>query len=144
MTIKIYNILPKEAMDIRVKVFVLEQGFTDEEDEIDRAAHHILAYDGEQAIGVCRLFKDDGGKGYILGRLAVLKEYRGTGVGKALISASEGLARSLGGDRLRLHSQCHAEGFYIALGYSRASEVEYEQGKPHIWLQRRLEASADA
>ena len=46
MEIKIYNKLPKESLDIRIKVFVDEQGFDDFEGEEDAYATHLVAYEG--------------------------------------------------------------------------------------------------
>ncbi|MBE6787942.1 MAG: GNAT family N-acetyltransferase, partial [Ruminococcaceae bacterium] len=83
MVVKKYDYLPSEAIDIRTKVFVFEQGFTDEIDDIDATALHFLAFCEGIAVGTCRAFKTN--EGYILGRLAVLKQYRKKGVGSTLL-----------------------------------------------------------
>ena len=49
MTVKIYDSLPKEALDIRIEVFVSEQGFIDKPDETDKVATHMVMYDGDKA-----------------------------------------------------------------------------------------------
>ena len=48
MDIKIYDTLPEEAVRIREVVFVEEQGFQDEFDEIDSYAKHLVLFDGEK------------------------------------------------------------------------------------------------
>ena len=45
MNTKIFTTLPQEAKDIRIKVFMKEQGFENEFDEIDNLCHHIVAFD---------------------------------------------------------------------------------------------------
>ena len=54
MDIKIYDTLPEEAVRIRKTVFVEEQGFQDEFDKIDSYARHLVLFDGENPIAVCR------------------------------------------------------------------------------------------
>ena len=69
------NLFHPDAMLVRQEVFVEEQGFHDEFDDIDEIADHYLLYvDGEIA-GCCRVFPSkDNGK-YTLGRLAIRKKY---------------------------------------------------------------------
>ena len=58
MEIKIYNQLPDEAKEIRLEVFVKEQGFEEEFDDIDETAAHIVLFDGSHPVGVCRIFTE--------------------------------------------------------------------------------------
>lgn len=71
MNTKTYTILPQEAKDIRIEVFMKEQGFENEFDEIDNLCHHIVVFDEEKPIGTCRFFKEN--NHYTIGRVAVLK-----------------------------------------------------------------------
>ena len=57
MTFKCYDRLPEEAKAIRTAVFVGEQGFETEFDDIDDVARHIVMYDGERAVATCRYYK---------------------------------------------------------------------------------------
>lgn len=136
--IRIYHTLPDEALAVRITVFVDEQGFTDEVDDIDDIATHFVLFENDTPVGTCRLFPAKDGDIYILGRLAVLKSYRGNGYGSDLLTAAEEHARSLGGTALTLHSQCRAQAFYEACGYTACSDVEEEQGCPHIWMKKVL------
>ena len=78
MRIEVFHSVPQQALEIRQKVFVEEQGFQDEFDDIDSTAiHFVLFDDSDKPIATCRVFKDVIKNSYILGRLAVLKEYRG-------------------------------------------------------------------
>ncbi len=132
--IETYRFIPEDAMKVRVLVFVEEQGFVDEFDEIDAVATHFVAYDEDRPVGTCRLFWDETKKRYTIGRLAVVKECRGRNLGKRLLSFAEAETKNLGGEALYLHAQCRAEGFYQKAGYTSFGPVEPEEGCPHIWM----------
>ena len=125
-------------MSIRYKVFVDEQGFVDDEDEIDKIALHLVSYDEKVPIATCRIFAGEGDAIYLLGRLAVLKEYRGKGEGSLLLRAAEENVKALGGKRLMLHSQYNARGFYEKCGYIPCGEVFFEQDCPYIMMRKKL------
>lgn len=138
MPIKIYHTLPKEACDIRKAVFVAEQGFTDEFDEIDGISVHLVLFSGETPAAVCRVFWDEGMGQYILGRVAVAKAFRGKKLGAAIVKAAEAQVRKMGGKELHLHAQCRITGFYEAIGYTQYGNIEDDQGCPHIWMKKDL------
>lgn len=96
MEIKIYNQLPDEAKDIRLEVFVKEQGFEEEFDDIDETAAHIVLFDGTHPVGVCRIFTDPGSGRIMIGRVAVRKAFRGRGLGADIIKAAEEYAAESG------------------------------------------------
>ncbi len=135
MKIKYFNKLTKDAKNIRETVFIFEQGFKSEYDELDDTAIHFVMYDSDNtAIATCRIFEADKPKSYILGRLAVLKEYRGKKYGQNMIAVAEKYVLEHGGKSIKLHAQCHATDFYKKLGYSEQGDIEYEQGCPHKWM----------
>ena len=68
---KSFAYLPEESKKIRTDVFVFEQGFIDEFDENDDKSIHVLMYDGEAAIGTCRIVYSDEHKSIAIGRFAV-------------------------------------------------------------------------
>lgn len=136
MEIKVYNKLPDEAKRIREEVFVKEQGFTDEYDEIDEKCIHIVLFDKE-AVSTCRIYEKTPGE-FMFGRLAVLKELRKGGNGRKLVCAAEEEARKNGGKSMILHAQLHAKGFYEKLGFSSVDEIDSEQGCPHIWMRKEI------
>ena len=89
MQIAVYDTLPEEAIQIRKSVFVTEQGFYDEFDETDYNARHlVLLYDGIPA-GTCRFFRDNATKEFMIGRLAVLRQYLGKALGTCLMERAE-------------------------------------------------------
>ena len=59
MNYKIYDQLPQEAKEIRIKVFMEEQGFKDEFDDLDEVCKHLVVFDHQKAIGTCRYYYDN-------------------------------------------------------------------------------------
>ena len=137
MEIKIYTSLPDEAMQIRTTVFVKEQGFVDLPDETDLVALHFVGYIGTLPVTTCRAFADSDGD-YILGRFAVLKAYRGKGLGSELLGAVCDSLRERGISCLKLHSQYLAKDFYEKNGFEVCGEPEYEQNALHVWMKKML------
>ncbi len=135
---KIYNKLPKEAQEIRDMVFIKEQGFCDEFDEIDAYAKHFVLFDGEIPIATCRFFNRESCEEYYIGRIAVIKEYRGQGIGAYLLRLAEDEVKRTGGKRTFLHAQQRAKGFYEKQGYISYGEADMEENCPHIWMCKEL------
>ena len=139
MKFEIYKCLPEEVRDIRIKVFIEEQGFENEFDETDsEAVHFLVKEDDGLPLATCRIFRSDKMNSYVLGRLAVLKEYRGMGLGSETVRKALDYVASEKGEQLMLHSQCSATGFYEKLGFEAFGEVEYEENCPHIWMKKEL------
>ena len=136
MEIRVYDSLHPHAVAIRNTVFVEEQGFIDEFDEADERAFHLVMYHGEEPIGVCRVFTE--GETWLLGRFAVVKEWREKGLGSLLLREAEETVRSHGGKTLTLHAQCRAMEFYRKNGYIPFGEIEYEQDCPHMAMRKEL------
>ncbi len=125
---------------VRMKVFVDEQNVPpwEEMDEFDESAEHYAAlYDG-QIVGTARLVDKGGGLAKI-GRVAVLKQYRRKGLGKALMQAITESAR-VRFQTLTLDSQLYVIPFYESLGYNAEGEVFLDAGIEH----RRMMLTLDA
>ncbi len=125
-----------EAADIRREVFMEEQGFKSEFDELDKTSVHAVLYIDGCPSATGRLFK--GRSGWHIGRVAVRKEARGKGLGALIMQALEEKAASLGADYIKLSAQVRAEGFYERLGYKAEGEEYFDEHCPHIsmikWL----------
>lgn len=132
MQIKIYDSLPDEARKIRTDVFVEEQGFNEEFDDTDARATHIVMFDCDKPIATCRFFLKDGS--YLLGRIAVIKEYRGKHIGAMLLQEAKKQISKVGGKRIVIHAQTRAKEFYLKQGYLDSGQNDYEEGCPHVWL----------
>lgn len=113
---------------IRQQVFVQEQKVAPELewDEHDLTATHFLLSVGERPLGTARLLPD--GR---IGRVALLPEARGKGLGKTLMLAVMQHARDTGILQLELSAQTHALGFYEQLGFVVCSDVYEDAGIPH-------------
>jgi predicted GNAT family N-acyltransferase len=124
-----------EASRIRTTVFVEEQGvpMAIEMDDKDAASAHAIAYDDGRAVGTGRLLPD----GHI-GRMAVLKQSRGAGVGGAILDRLVEEARRRGMKEVVLAAQTHALDFYRKHGFREAGPVFEEAGIPHQDMRRVL------
>lgn len=138
MEIKVFNQLPKDSLDLRITVFVEEQGFVDEVDEADDYAIHLVMYEGEKAVATCRFFLKEDNETYMFGRLCVLKEYRGQSLGREMLKRVEEIVKEKGGKAIILHSQYHAKEFYEKCGFTQFGEIDYEQNKPHAWMRKEI------
>ena len=117
---------------LRRVVFILEQGVSeaDEVDGRDDLARHLLVRLDGAPIGTARLLTE-GAVGKI-GRVCVLGEARGQGVGVALIRAAVAVFRGVAGvKQVKLGAQTHALGFYEALGFQAIGEVYQDAGIAH-------------
>ncbi len=119
----------EKAFAIRRQVFVVEQNCPPElewEHE-DESVHFLATFDGTPA-GAARWRKTD--KGYKLERFAVLKQFRGMGVGQELVKAV--LADlPADADYIYLHAQIQAMGVYEKAGFKPTGPEFEEAGIRH-------------
>lgn len=125
-----------DAKTIRQAVFVEEQGFVVEFDDIDDKAHHVVIYDGESPIATGRTYQD--GDTYIIGRVAVVKAFRGNQIGKLVMEELEKIIIALGVKKIALSAQVQAKGFYENLGYKPEGEEYLDEHCPHIKMIKSL------
>jgi predicted GNAT family N-acyltransferase len=134
---------------VRKEVFVAEQGVPEdlEYDGRDGDALQVLAIAADGTpLGTGRLLHGPraadvtGGDPKVgaLGRLAVVRQARGTGVGAALVRGIEDAARAAGLAVVDLHAQTHALGFYQRLGYEAYGDEFFDAGIPHRAMRRTL------
>jgi predicted GNAT family N-acyltransferase len=120
---------------VRVAVFIDEQRVPSdlEFDERDSLCLHVLAFEGSTPIGTGRLDLAYGGK---VGRVAVVANHRGSGVGKAVMERLHALARERGQAQLWCNAQLTAVPFYERLGYLSTGPVFLEAGIEHVRMER--------
>jgi predicted GNAT family N-acyltransferase len=123
------------ASRIRTTVFVEEQRVPPEieMDDMDAVSVHALAFVDGTAVGTGRLLPD----GHI-GRMAVLREARASGVGGAMLERLVEEARRRGFREAVLSAQTHALAFYRKHGFEAVGEVYEEAGIPHQEMRRTL------
>ena len=113
MNVKTYTTLPQEAKDIRIKVFMKEQGFENEFDDIDQISSHIV--------------------------VAVLKEYRNQHIGNLLLKSAEKEIKKLNGDLIVVHAQVRVSPFYENQGYIQFGQIDDDEGVPHMWMKKKIQ-----
>ena len=123
----------KKTKEIRIKVFMEEQGFKDEFDDLDDLCQHLVVFENNQPIGTCRFYYDESLKSNVLGRIAVIKEYRGKKVGQYIVKTACSLIQG----NVCLHAQLQAKPFYEKLGFKAYGEIDYDEDCPHTWMKNK-------
>ena len=128
------------CLRIRWTVFVEEQNVPpslerDRHDQTD--AVHALALLGEVPAGAARFVFVEPGMVKI-GRMAVIDDARGKGVGIAMLRFLEEEARRRGASKSTLWAQVNARRFYEKAGYTAYGEVFGDAGIPHVKMERDL------
>ena len=135
-----------DALALRCRVFVLEQGPYLDPDGLDRQAWHLLGRDAQGTLQAYLRIVDPGAK-YAepsMGRVVTSPELRGSGLGRRLVA--EGVARcdaAWPGQGMRISAQAHLERFYGGWGFVRVGEPYLEDGIPHLEMVRPATALAD-
>lgn len=115
---------------VREQVFTTEQKVAreDELDSFDATARHVLARDlAGNPIGTGRLASDRK-----IGRMAVLKDWRGKHVGEAMLNLLIEQARALNYTEVQLHAQTHAVPFYEKFGFTKCGDEFLECAIAHF------------
>lgn len=137
LKVEFFSDKTKETIYIRDIVFVQEQGFIDEYDELDCKSTHILVSDNNLPIATGRFYKHKDNS-WIVGRFAVIKEYRHIGIGSFLMQKIEEKIKENGGELIELSAQLQAKGFYESLGYKALGNIYYDQHAEHIHMEKKL------
>jgi len=127
-----------EVFSIRENVFQREQKVDKklEFDGKDGQAVHFLARIGEKPAGCVRI--RFARKTALLERMAVLKQFRGNGIGSKLVEAAIPFCRKKKAKQLEMHAQCRAETFYEKLGFRRFGKEFKEIGFAHVGMRLKL------
>ena len=126
---------------VRTPVFVVEQLVTPEFewDELDASALHLLAMLNNlnletQPIACLRILNY-----HKIGRMAVLKQYRGNGLGAALLREAVAICKNNGSKNVILSAQTHAITFYEKCGFKVTSAVYQDLHIAHVDMQITLD-----
>ena len=122
---------------VRSEVFVVEQKICQvaEVDAEDTRCLHVIAQLNDKVVGTARLLPVD--DVFKVGRVAVLTDCQGKGVGSAMLHT---IHDWLNGRQGKMSAQAHLEKWYTSLGWQRVGQVYKEAGLPHL----RMVYSADA
>ena len=119
-----------EIAFVRRQVFIIEQKIPESEewDDADENSSHVLVFSEKRdVVGTGRI--EPNGK---IARLAVIAEYRGQGVGSAMLTRLVEEARQKGFSQVFLHAQTHALKFYKKFGFGSDEVIFSEGGIPHV------------
>jgi predicted GNAT family N-acyltransferase len=130
------------VLALREAVFCDEQGVSLdlERDGRDGQAVHIVAVDSGEVVGTCRLLND--GDVWRLGRMAVRRDRRGTGLGAAVLEAAHREVQASGGREVRLAAQVPVREFYTRYGYKERGDIFVEADIEHVWMRKTMEGAA--
>lgn len=132
-----------DALALRCRVFIMEQGAYQDPDGLDRVSWHLLGRD-EAGVLQAYLRVVDPGQKFAepsIGRVITSPEVRGSGLGRVLIG--EGVARCAAawpGRAIRISAQSHLARWYGSYGFARVGDDYLEDGIPHCEMLREANA----
>lgn len=129
----------KEAFMVRKKVFVEEQGISEdiELDSHDDEALHMVVKDGERVIGTARVLFSSPNVAKIE-RMAILRPFRRKGIGSGIVSFLNEELRNRQMSKVVLHAQHSAIAFYKSCGFVESGTPFYEAGITHLRMEMEL------
>lgn len=127
------NFVSEDEKMIRKTVFMDEQGFSYDFDEIDQKSTHLVLYYNNAPVACLRYFKN--GEAFTIGRVAVLMNYRKKSFGTIIMEYAINDIKSMGYDVV-LSAQLQAKGFYESLGFKSLDDLHYEEGCPHVSMKK--------
>ena len=124
------------AVGIRFRVFVDEQSVPPEIelDEYDAVATHAIALLDGVAVATGRAIVEDGSAR--IGRMAVDRQHRRSGVGGLVLRFLEDEAREQGATEFVLHAQEYVKAFYARHGYEEHGDTFMEAGIVHVEMRK--------
>ena len=132
ITIVTWQQAENDLRAVRTPVFVEEQAVAPnfEWDEIDQTAVHLLATHKNTPIACLRIIDF-----HKIGRMAVLKEFRKSGLGAALLLEAVKICKAQGSKTVHLSAQTHAIDFYEKCGFRVTSAVYQDVHIAHVDMQ---------
>ncbi len=133
-----------DALQLRCRVFILEQGPYLDPDGWDISSWHLLGRAADSGALLAYLRIVDPGVRFAepsIGRVITAPEVRGQGLGRPLMR--EGLERCVQvwpGRDIRISAQARLEGFYLELGFDSVGEPYEEDTIPHLEMVFRVSA----
>ncbi|MBT6177447.1 MAG: GNAT family N-acetyltransferase [Deltaproteobacteria bacterium] len=137
----------EDALSVRRRVFIDEQSVPEsiERDEFDQWRSdrddvlHVVGYLGDRAVAAGRVVMRVASGGVPkIGRIAVLKELRGEGLGVEIMKHLHDLSESRGASSVKLSAQCQALSFYVSLGYEPVGDIYLEANIEHQMMEYRF------
>lgn len=127
-----------DCFRLRTQVFIEEQKFQEEFDDIDDIALHLLLTQEGEPVATARIFEQE--SRWWIGRICVAKHCRKDGMGTLALLLCEDKLREIGAEKSYLKAQMQAKGFYEKAGYRAQGEVFEDEGCAHILMYKDLTA----
>lgn len=112
-------------------------GFTPEELEGEKENMLIGAFEEDDILACCMLVEENPTT-VRLRQMAVLNDLQGKGIGRALMTFAENIARDRGYKILSMHARKNATGFYEKMGYRVVGNEFTEVTIPHYLMEKKL------
>ncbi len=132
---------PEYGQMVKLRDDILRKplGLTFAPDELEHEKENILigAFDDDDILGCCMLVEENSAT-VRLRQMAVLNDLQGKGIGRALMTFAENIARDRGYKILSMHARKNATGFYEKMGYKVASDEFTEVTIPHYVMEKEL------
>ena len=132
---------PEYRLMVKLRDDILRKplGLTFAPDELEHEKENILigAFDDDDILGCCMLVEENSAT-VRLRQMAVLNDLQGQGIGRALMTFAENIARDRGYKILSMHARKNATGFYEKMGYKVASDEFTEVTIPHYVMEKEL------
>ncbi|MBL7721634.1 MAG: GNAT family N-acetyltransferase [Chitinophagaceae bacterium] len=132
---------PEYRLMVKLRDDILRKplGLTFAPDELEHEKENILigAFDDDDILGCCMLVEENSAT-VRLRQMAVLNDLQGKGIGRALMTFAENIARDRGYKILSMHARKNATGFYEKMGYKVASDEFTEVTIPHYVMEKEL------
>ncbi len=139
LVIKSYNELTKDELyDIlylRSDVFIMEQERVCRDvDGDDKNALHVWLRDENGIAAYLRILYSEDTKTTLIGRVIAVR--RKTGLGKKIVTEALKISKErFGAEKVMVHAQECAKGFYEKCGFRAISEPKFEDGSLHLWME---------
>ena len=129
----------QQMVKLRDDILRKPLGLGFDESELDAEKENMLigAFDDDQMLGCCMLVEENPST-VRLRQMAVLNDLQGKGIGRALMSFAENIARDRGYKIISMHARKNAIGFYEKMGYKVAGSEFIEVTIPHYLMEKKL------
>ncbi len=129
----------KQMVKLRHEILRKPLGLIFTQEELDKEKGNMLigAFEEEDMLGCCMLIEENP-EIIRLRQMAVLNNLQGKGIGRALMTFAENLARDRGYKVIAMHARKNAIGFYEKMGYHTKGDEFTEVTIPHYLMEKRL------
>jgi predicted GNAT family N-acyltransferase len=129
----------QQMVHLRNEILRKPLGLTFQPEELEKEKEDILiaAFEDDKMLGCCMLINTEPGT-VRLRQMAVLNTLQGKGVGRALMTFAENIARDRGFRKITMHARKSATGFYEKLGYVTNGQEFVEVTLPHVVMEKQL------